>query len=412
MLAARAVGQRGRAARRPGRDGGARDGVRDRRVGGRRQVRAVLLDRAERDDEQRRLGELGPSRVGQRSHPGSLEPAPRAGRTHDDGGGDEGRRAAGGTNGPFTTIAPDGTPISRPMAMQEVEFDGDRGSSPHAVPQGVPHRREPSGQRHHIGKLELVSLTGHAVVIDDLEKKRQLWNTVVEAWFPDGPEDLDVVLLRVDAASAEYWTPGGRLASAISFAKAKLTGEPYDGGENERCSSRSRAPARPAGTLAGPGGSGGSGPYRRHAEQHGLARIGPVCEWSRWLRGVARIRVARAASVRLALPRTHSGSGSVQRQAGEELGRRRSRRGRSRSGRTSCRRRRSAGCAARRTAPTTARPAGTHPRLGRCRRGSSRWRTGRRIVAHRVDQADHAAGAAEVEPGRASPSADRWKNER
>jgi Pyridoxamine 5'-phosphate oxidase like len=43
-----------------------------------------------------------------------------------------------------------------------------------------------------------------------------------------------VVLLRVEAASAEYWnSPGGRLASAISFAKAKVTGQPYSGGENE-----------------------------------------------------------------------------------------------------------------------------------------------------------------------------------
>ena len=73
------------------------------------------------------------------------------------------------------------------------------------------------------------------MVVDDAEKKRQLWNAVVEAWFPDGPDDPDVVLLRVEAASAEYWdSPGGRLASAISFAKAKLTGQPYDGGENER----------------------------------------------------------------------------------------------------------------------------------------------------------------------------------
>jgi hypothetical protein len=38
----------------------------------------------------------------------------------------------------------------------------------------------------------------------------------------------------VAAASAEYWdSPGGRVASLISFAKAKVTGQPYDGGENE-----------------------------------------------------------------------------------------------------------------------------------------------------------------------------------
>ena len=57
---------------------------------------------------------------------------------------------------------------------------------------------------------------------------------MVEAWFPDGPDTPGLVLLKIDAESAEYWdTPGGRIASAISFAKSKLTGERYDGGENE-----------------------------------------------------------------------------------------------------------------------------------------------------------------------------------
>jgi hypothetical protein len=38
----------------------------------------------------------------------------------------------------------------------------------------------------------------------------------------------------VEAASAEYRdSHGGRMASLISFAKAKVTGQPYDGGENE-----------------------------------------------------------------------------------------------------------------------------------------------------------------------------------
>jgi general stress protein 26 len=58
---------------------------------------------------------------------------------------------------------------------------------------------------------------------------------MVEAWFPDGPDDDGVVLLKVEADSAEYWdSPGGRVATAISFAKAKLTGERYSGGENEK----------------------------------------------------------------------------------------------------------------------------------------------------------------------------------
>jgi general stress protein 26 len=138
--------------------------------------------------------------------------------------------------GLFTTIAPDGTLISRPMAMQEVEFDGDLWFFAARDSRKVAHiTANPQVNVSTSGSSSWVSLTGHAVVVDDLEKKRSLWNSVVEAWFPDGPEDHDVVLLRVEAASAEYWdSPGGRLASVISFAKAKLTGQAYDGGENER----------------------------------------------------------------------------------------------------------------------------------------------------------------------------------
>ena len=80
-----------------------------------------------------------------------------------------------------------------------------------------------------------MSLTGHASVVDDVAKKKELWNGGVEAWFPQGPEDTSVVLIRVDGDSAEYWdAPGGRLATAFSFVKAKATGDRIDGGENEK----------------------------------------------------------------------------------------------------------------------------------------------------------------------------------
>ena len=44
-----------------------------------------------------------------------------------------------------------------------------------------------------------------------------------------------MVLIKVTADGAEYWdTPGGRVASVLSFVKSKVTGQPYDGGENEK----------------------------------------------------------------------------------------------------------------------------------------------------------------------------------
>ncbi|WP_442928146.1 pyridoxamine 5'-phosphate oxidase family protein [Microbacterium sp. No. 7] len=75
-----------------------------------------------------------------------------------------------------------------------------------------------------------VSLAGDAEVVDDLERLREYWSPAVEAWFPDGPEDPNVTLLKIDAASGEYWSsPGGAVASIISLVKSKVTGEPYEG---------------------------------------------------------------------------------------------------------------------------------------------------------------------------------------
>jgi general stress protein 26 len=136
----------------------------------------------------------------------------------------------------LTTTAPDGTLTSRPMTLQEVEFDGDlwffaeRGSHPVQHIQTSPQVNVGVGSGG-----SWVSLTGQAVVVQDAAKKRELWNSAVEAWFPQGPDADDVVLIKVEGSSAEYWdSPGGRLATVLSFAKAKITGERIEGGENEK----------------------------------------------------------------------------------------------------------------------------------------------------------------------------------
>jgi general stress protein 26 len=136
----------------------------------------------------------------------------------------------------LTTITMDGRLTSRPMTLQEVEFDGalwflaERDSNP------VEHITASPQVNVGVGSGGTwVSLTGDAVVVEDVAKKRELWNSAVEAWFPQGPDDDSVVLLKVEADSAEYWdSAGGRLATAFSFVKAKVTGQRIEGGENEK----------------------------------------------------------------------------------------------------------------------------------------------------------------------------------
>lgn len=136
----------------------------------------------------------------------------------------------------LTTTAPDGTLTSRPMGLQQVEPGGDVWFFVQRSSRKVAHVAvHPQVNVTVAGGSSWVSLTGTARVVEDDDRKRELWNAVVEAWFPDGPDDPDVVLLEVVGDSAEYWdSPGGRVASLVSFVKAKVTGEPYDGGENER----------------------------------------------------------------------------------------------------------------------------------------------------------------------------------
>ncbi len=129
----------------------------------------------------------------------------------------------------FTTFGPDG-PRTVPMARQEVDPDAElwfitaRGTAHVAA---LVH--EPKVALTFSSRAAWVALTGSAYVVDDTDKLRELWTTFAEAWLPGGPEDPDAVLLRVDVERAEYWdTPGGKVASLISFAKTKLTGETYD----------------------------------------------------------------------------------------------------------------------------------------------------------------------------------------
>ena len=131
----------------------------------------------------------------------------------------------------LTTIDSTGKLTAHPLTVQETEFDGDlwflvsRSSS--AV---ADLTAEPRAGVSLSSNDSWVSLSGRAWLVDDTAKVRELWSPVVEAWFQNGPDDPDVGLLKFEAESAEYWnTPGGRVASLLSFVKAKVTGEPYEG---------------------------------------------------------------------------------------------------------------------------------------------------------------------------------------
>lgn len=135
----------------------------------------------------------------------------------------------------LTTTDATGRLVSRPMAVLEIEFDGDLWFFSDADARKVDH----VGDGAHVNVAfasghSWVSVAGDAEVVRDVDKTQQLWSPVVSSWFPEGPQSPGLVLVRVHAESAEYWdTPGIGVASVLSFVKARATGQRYSGGENE-----------------------------------------------------------------------------------------------------------------------------------------------------------------------------------
>jgi len=76
-----------------------------------------------------------------------------------------------------------------------------------------------------------VSIEGQGEVVRDTEKVRELWSEPVRVWFPKGPTDPDIALVRVKMREATYWdAPSSAFVYAYGYAKAVASGErPHPG---------------------------------------------------------------------------------------------------------------------------------------------------------------------------------------
>jgi general stress protein 26 len=78
-----------------------------------------------------------------------------------------------------------------------------------------------------IGSNTFFSLTGHVEMMRDNVKANELWNNEPQAWWPKGPTDPDVRVLRVLPDTAEYWdSHGSSVTVALKLLAARLSGNP------------------------------------------------------------------------------------------------------------------------------------------------------------------------------------------
>lgn len=134
----------------------------------------------------------------------------------------------------LTTVNEDGELHSRPMSTQEHHFDGDvwfftRRTSDLAKDIQLDQRVNVS----YGSEGSYASIAGHASIVTNNEKKKELWSPHVSAWFDGGPTSPEVVLIHVDAQSAQYWNSSSTLlGKAADLTKVLLTGNPEEMGES------------------------------------------------------------------------------------------------------------------------------------------------------------------------------------
>lgn len=138
----------------------------------------------------------------------------------------------------LTTVEPDGSLRSRPMATQNKPFDGtlwfftEINSGKVSEIQGD-HQvnvsyAQPDAQKY-------ISISGIANVVQDRAKAEEFWSPAYKAWFPEGLDDPSLALLKIQVTQAEYWdSPEGAVVRLAGFVRALATGEKYEPGENRK----------------------------------------------------------------------------------------------------------------------------------------------------------------------------------
>jgi general stress protein 26 len=139
----------------------------------------------------------------------------------------------------LTTVDENGDLHSRPMSVNgDIDRDGDlwffTNAGSHKVAEITKSPKvnvsfaDPDNQQY-------VSISGKAQLFRDRNKIDELWRPEFKIWFPEGKDDPQVALLRVNLEKAEYWdSPSSTIGYVLNFVSSLVTGKEGDPGENRK----------------------------------------------------------------------------------------------------------------------------------------------------------------------------------
>jgi len=74
---------------------------------------------------------------------------------------------------------------------------------------------------------------GSATLVKDKTKMKELWSSLLKAWFPLGLEDPDMILIKVTPYEVNYWDgSSSKMVVLFNMLKAIVTGKEFEQGEH------------------------------------------------------------------------------------------------------------------------------------------------------------------------------------
>lgn len=137
----------------------------------------------------------------------------------------------------LTTVDANGELHTQPLAMHDIDDDAciwffTKRSSAGPICDGNTCKchvtlEDSRGSR-------FIAMAGTAEVIDDPEREHALWTPTMRAYFPEGVDGPDLVLVKFCVENVEYWdNPQSSVGQVVGFVKAAIQGHPEWGGSHE-----------------------------------------------------------------------------------------------------------------------------------------------------------------------------------
>lgn len=138
----------------------------------------------------------------------------------------------------LTTADADGNLRSQPMAMNDIDDAAciwffTRRESSAVLKDGL--KTQCAVTIEDAGGARFIAMSGEAEVLDDSAREHELWIPELRAFFPDGVDAPDLVLVKFCVENVEYWdSPKSPVDQVVGFVKAALTRHSTWGGAHEQ----------------------------------------------------------------------------------------------------------------------------------------------------------------------------------